>query len=564
MLQVLIRTSAPSSAASDKGVGVGVEGSSGGGKSIVGSVGGGVVAVGSSASPSTDMHRHALASALNIVHFFLFGTPTMDALSAGALTTAIGGLDESLDGTAVGGRGIRGVEESLVVLSDVGGIATGMQSMDISRDSEALAPLSRGSSSHLRASLPPALYAELETHAVVVAEKLLAVASSAAADESAGASGVVHNALKTITYLIRDPEVASQLISNNPQSRSLLTTVLRSNSKKVREMSADFAIQVGLTQPVVFGWLMAEMETLDPSDAVCSDIFRALGTLVVELSTVPDAVDLQQLGALLSQRLVEYPRSGDAKHPGRANASSSSASGGGNSGNAFTPYLPLSRSQLPPLTHTFILTCILSSLLLYSHSYTPTYVHHALPGSSSGVSSSSDEQQVLTGYLELLEKVIRIDPHVIPANAFNGNLVKTFLNEFLFTMPTDDEQDKTPICDHVNTRHAAFGVISAYLAMAPQPFQDALQEGYTHPFNTHTLKARTLSMHTLSTHTPFQQPLSTHSLKRPQSIHPQASSITPPPPILPSSDTTGELPLNTPSKTPTNTPYPHPHHPPPQ
>ena len=103
---------------------------------------------------------------------------------------------------------------------------------------------------------------------------------------------------------------------------------------------------------------------------------------------------------------------------------------------------------------------ILSSLLSSTHSYTPTLASHTV-GSSSGVSSSSDEQQVLTGYLELLEKVIRIDPHVIPPYAFNGNLVKTFLNEFLFTMPTDDEQDKTPICDHVNTRHAAFGVISA-------------------------------------------------------------------------------------------------------
>ena len=314
MLQVLIRTSAPSSAG-DKGVGaaVGVQGAAGGSTSS----GGGVLVIGGSASagPSTDMHRHALASALNIVHFFLFGTPAMVASALDTLPTT-GGLDESLDSTAVGGR----------VVSDVGGVAAGFQSMDISRDSEALAPLSRGASD-LRASLPPALYAELETHAVVVAEKLLAVASSAAADESAGASGVVHNALKTITFLIRDPEVASQLISNNPQSRSLLTTVLRSNSKKVREMSADFAIQVGLTQPVVFGWLMAEMETLDPSDTVCSDIFRALGTLVVELSTVSDAVDLQQLGALLSQRLVAYPRGGDSKHQGRANASSSSATG---------------------------------------------------------------------------------------------------------------------------------------------------------------------------------------------------------------------------------------------
>ena len=100
--------------------------------------------------------------------------------------------------------------------------------------------------------------------------------------------------------------------------------------------------------------------------------------------------------------------------------------------------------------------------------------------------------------MELLEKVIRIDPHVIPPHAFNGNLVKTFLNEFLFTMPTDDEQDKTPICDHPNTRHAAFGVISAYLAMSPQPFEDALQEGNIPP--RHTLSTHPINTHTLNTH----------------------------------------------------------------
>ena len=60
--------------------------------------------------------------------------------------------------------------------------------------------------------------------------------------------------------------------------------------------------------------------------------------------------------------------------------------------------------------------------------------------------------------------------------AFGGNLVRTFLKEFLFTMPTDDEQDKAPICDSSSTRQAAFGVLSAYLAIAPEPFEDALQE----------------------------------------------------------------------------------------
>lgn len=154
--------------------------------------------------------------------------------------------------------------------------------------------------------LPEKLMSEIQASSNLVAEKLLTVASAAAAEER---SGVVHNALKTITFLLIDPLEASKLISN-PQSRTLLATVLRSGSKKVREMSADFAIQVGASQPVVFSWLLAEMETLDPSDSVCSDIFRALGSLLVLLSDVKGkgAINMHELGALLSSRLMSYPR----------------------------------------------------------------------------------------------------------------------------------------------------------------------------------------------------------------------------------------------------------------
>lgn len=154
--------------------------------------------------------------------------------------------------------------------------------------------------------LPEKLMSEIQASSNLVAEKLLTVASAAAAEER---SGVVHNALKTITFLLIDPLEASKLIGN-PQSRTLLATVLRSGSKKVREMSADFAIQVGASQPVVFSWLLFEMETLDPSDSVCSDIFRALGSLLVLLSDVKGkgAINMHKLGALLSARLMSYPR----------------------------------------------------------------------------------------------------------------------------------------------------------------------------------------------------------------------------------------------------------------
>ena len=239
---------------------------------------------------------------------------------------------------------------------------------------------------------------ELQVASNLIAEKLLTVASVAAAEEQ---SGVVHNALKTITFLLKDPLEVSKLISN-PQSRTLLATVLRSGSKKVREMSADFAIQVGTSQPVVFSWLVAEMETLDPSDSVCSDIFRALGSLLPILSEVKGqgAINMLELGGLLTARLMAYPR---GKH-------------------------------------------------------------------------RQEERQVLTGYLDLLEKIIRLDPTVVRDEAFGGNLARTFLKEFLFTMPTDDEQDKAPICDSSATRQAAFGVLTAYLSTSPEPFEDALQE----------------------------------------------------------------------------------------
>ena len=154
------------------------------------------------------------------------------------------------------------------------------------------------------------------------------------------------------------------------------------------------------------------METLDPSDSVCSDIFRAVGSLLVILSDKKaekgvagggvgaGAIDISALGELLSARLMAYPR---GKH-------------------------------------------------------------------------RQEERQVLTGYLDILEKIVRLDPTVIRDEAFGGNLVRTFLKEFLFTMPTDEEQDKAPICDSSATRQAAFSVLSAYLSISPKPFEAALQE----------------------------------------------------------------------------------------
>ena len=138
----------------------------------------------------------------------------------------------------------------------------------------------------------------------IVVEKLLAIASDAAASEQ---SDVVHNALHTLTFLLKSPDIISQLITN-PQSKTLLVTVLKSGLKKVREMASDFAIQVGKAQPIVFKWLLAELETIEFHDELCADIFRALNELLDVLSSVPGAIDYSELASLISIRLMEYPR----------------------------------------------------------------------------------------------------------------------------------------------------------------------------------------------------------------------------------------------------------------
>lgn len=137
----------------------------------------------------------------------------------------------------------------------------------------------------------------------IIVEKLLAIASDAAAMEQ---SDIVHNALHTLTYLLKSPDIISQLISN-PQSKTLLVTVLKSGLKRVREMACDFAIKVGKAQPIVFKWLLAELETIEFNDELCADMFRALNELLDELSSIPGAIDHSDLALLISLRLMEYP-----------------------------------------------------------------------------------------------------------------------------------------------------------------------------------------------------------------------------------------------------------------
>jgi ubiquitin C-terminal hydrolase len=107
---------------------------------------------------------------------------------------------------------------------------------------------------------------------------------------------------------LKSSKVISQQLINNPQSKTLLATVLKSSSKLVRELSSDFAIQIGRSQPVVFKWLLNELDDIDHTDETCSDIFRALGVLLDELNKIPGAINLSELSELLSTRLMGYPR----------------------------------------------------------------------------------------------------------------------------------------------------------------------------------------------------------------------------------------------------------------
>lgn len=88
----------------------------------------------------------------------------------------------------------------------------------------------------------PDFLSEIQATSATVIEKLLSVASSAAAAEQ---SAVVNDALVTLKYLLASADAVSQLITN-PASKSLLITVLRSGSKQVNISQ--------LKQPIIFSF----------------------------------------------------------------------------------------------------------------------------------------------------------------------------------------------------------------------------------------------------------------------------------------------------------------------
>lgn len=139
-----------------------------------------------------------------------------------------------------------------------------------------------------------------EEQASNLIDKLLFIAKGAASRED---SNVVHDALVIITYVIRSPTAASQLTKKD-YTRELLSTVLRNNAKRVREIACDFAIQIGRAQSVVFQWLLQDLHRLGHDDEICSELFRAMVTI---LNSDVDEEHRDALANLLSTRLLEYP-----------------------------------------------------------------------------------------------------------------------------------------------------------------------------------------------------------------------------------------------------------------
>ena len=81
---------------------------------------------------------------------------------------------------------------------------------------------------------------------------------------------MVQDALVVILQLIASPEMVQQL-TTDPQSEVLLSDILRSDTKKVHAMAADFAIQVGSSQPIVFRWLfLFNFGSTDTMEMFCS------------------------------------------------------------------------------------------------------------------------------------------------------------------------------------------------------------------------------------------------------------------------------------------------------
>lgn len=150
---------------------------------------------------------------------------------------------------------------------------------------------------------PEQLFHELEASSSTIVDKLLSVASDAAYLET---SDVVHEAFNVLSHLLKKSASATAQLTANPQSKSLLAFCLRSASLNVRKISSDFAVFIGHSQPVVFKWLLGEIEHVDIRDTFCHDTFRALCELLQE-HVKPDVAYVSELANLLSCKILAFP-----------------------------------------------------------------------------------------------------------------------------------------------------------------------------------------------------------------------------------------------------------------
>lgn len=154
------------------------------------------------------------------------------------------------------------------------------------------------------ANLFDRVFSELKSHSIEVAQSLLSIACDAAAVESLS---VVSSALVTIIYLLKSPEVASQLTSN-PQTKDLLLGVLRSSSIRVRDIAADFAIKVGKSQSVVFSWLTSELKSIKSDEEAYGELFKSIVSLIEDNEHPLNVEDVTMLIAHVSEKMLAYRR----------------------------------------------------------------------------------------------------------------------------------------------------------------------------------------------------------------------------------------------------------------
>mmetsp|Transcript_1602 Transcript_1602/g.2995 ORF Transcript_1602/g.2995 Transcript_1602/m.2995 type:complete len:2808 (-) Transcript_1602:373-8796(-) len=255
----------------------------------------------------------------------------------------------------------------------------------------------------------PSLIAQVQESSSAVLDKLLTVAYNAAMSSE---SEIVKDSLATITSLLESPTIAAQLTSS-PQAKGLLTAVLRSSSKHVRQMATNFAVQVGRSQPVVIEWLLDEVEVVQPTDEYCYNLFKALSVLVCYIDDPRNVsnltLDLEAIARCLSTKLMVFQGYGLAER--------------------------MKHKQFELETE------------------------------------NAGEKSMLLGALELLRSVVAVSNGyaALLGTPLGKNLISIFMQDFLCPLPEQlSGDDDIPICDTKQLRTAAFAVMTACVKASPE------------------------------------------------------------------------------------------------